>query len=233
MIYISDLKKSFKGQVAIDIEKLNISSGSNIGLVGNNGAGKTTLFRLLLDLLPADQGFCEINDEKIVGNDAWKTITAAYLDDRFLIPYLTPYEYWEFILKTRNITYSNIGEVVSPYARLLTDDLKSGKYIRELSAGNKARVGIISVFLGEPELIILDEPYANLDPSSQQSLVSMIDNKPKDTTIIVSSHDLNHIQKVSDEIILMENGKILKQLSRTNQNLEEINQYFTSEALTD
>ncbi len=231
MIYIGNLKKSFKGQVAIDVDKLHIPQGKNIGIVGNNGAGKTTLFRLLLDLLPADEGFCEINNEKVAGSEAWKPHTAAYLDERFLIPYLTPYEYWEFILKTRKIHYNDIEETIAPYARLLTDDLKSGKYIRELSAGNKARVGIISVFLGNPKLVILDEPYANLDPSTQQALVSIIENKPKETTIIVSSHDLNHIQKASDEIILMENGKIIKHHSKTDQNLADINQYFTSEAL--
>ena len=224
MIYISNLKKSFKGQMAIDIDQLKISKGANIGLVGNNGAGKTTLFRLLLDLLPADEGFCEINNEEVAGNESWKEITAAYLDDRFLISYLTPYEYWEFILKTRGLAYNDVEEVVSRYSGLLTDDLKSGKYIRELSAGNRARVGIISVFLGDPELIILDEPYANLDPSSQQALVRMIENKAENTTIIVSSHDLSHIQKASDKIILMEQGRIIKEARR--ENTDEILTYF-------
>lgn len=227
MIYVNNLKKSFNGQPAIDIDRLSITKGTNVGLVGNNGAGKTTLFRLLLDLLPADEGFCEINNEKVVGNESWKSYTAAFLDERFLIPYLTPYEYWEFILKTRDIEFDEISETISKYNGLLTDDLRSGKYIRELSAGNKARVGIISAFLGNPELIILDEPYANLDPSSQQNLVQMIENKPPETTIIVSSHDLNHIQRASEEIILMESGKIIKQLNKTEQHLDEINSYFS------
>ena len=99
MIEINNLQKNFGQKKAVDIEKYVIEQGDMLGLVGNNGAGKTTLFRLMLDLLQADQGNVTINNIDVSKSEDWKQFTGAFIDDGFLIDYLTPEEYFYFIGK--------------------------------------------------------------------------------------------------------------------------------------
>ena len=94
MITIHNLRKNFGTQTAVDIENYTINQGEMVGLVGNNGAGKTTLFRLMLDLLKADTGEIIINDIHVSQSEDWKSFTGAFIDDGFLISYLTPEEYF-------------------------------------------------------------------------------------------------------------------------------------------
>ena len=99
MIRINNLQKNFGTKKAVDIENYTIGQGDMLGLVGNNGAGKTTLFRLILDLLQADRGNVTINDIDVSKSEDWKNFTGAFIDDGFLIDYLTPEEYFYFIGK--------------------------------------------------------------------------------------------------------------------------------------
>ena len=103
-ISINNLKKSFGDRTVVDIEQFNINKGEILGLVGNNGAGKTTLFRLILDLLKADSGMVTIGDINPAEDENWKTTTGAFIDDSFLIDFLTPEEYFAFIAKVNDIT---------------------------------------------------------------------------------------------------------------------------------
>ena len=99
MITINKLQKNFGEKKAVDIENYIINQGEMLGLVGNNGAGKTTLFRLILDLLKTDAGNVTINDIDVSKSEEWKKFTGAFIDDGFLIDYLTPEEYFYFIGK--------------------------------------------------------------------------------------------------------------------------------------
>ena len=99
MITIDKLKKNFGEKIAVDIEHYEINQGDMLGLVGNNGAGKTTLFRLMLDLLKADNGKVVINDIDVSLNEDWKAFTGAFIDSGFFFFFLTPEEYFYFIGK--------------------------------------------------------------------------------------------------------------------------------------
>jgi len=102
-----------------------------------------------------------------------------------------------------------------------------GKYIRDLSKGNQAKVGVASCMLQGSELLILDEPFANIDPTTQFRLKNMLkEANGKGVTTLVSSHDLNHITDVCDRILLMEKGRIIKDIATTSSTLEELEQYF-------
>jgi ABC-2 type transport system ATP-binding protein len=106
--------------------------------------------------------------------------------------------------------------------------LDSGKYIRDLSKGNQFKVGIAACLLQSPEILILDEPFANLDPSSQMRLVKMLKEMQsvRPMTVFISSHDLNHVTDVCDRILLMEKGKIIKDIDTTADTLQELENYF-------
>ena len=215
-ISINNLKKSFGDRTVVDIEQFNIYKGEILGLVGNNGAGKTTLFRLILDLLKADCGMVTIGDINPAENENWKTTTGAFIDDSFLIDFLTPEEYFAFIAKVNDISQETLQERLDGLLPLMADEiLGQKKLIRDYSAGNKQKIGIISALINNPSLLILDEPFNFLDPSSQNILKKILVeyNQQTGATILVSSHNLQHTIEISSRIALLEQGKIIKDLS--------------------
>ncbi|MDB4925794.1 ATP-binding cassette domain-containing protein [Mucilaginibacter sp.] len=228
MIQIKDLKKVYSGVIVVNIPQLEIRKGESIGLVGNNGAGKTTLFRMILDLIRPEAGEVLSNNEPVAGHENWKNYTASYLDEGFLIDYLTPEEYFYFIGGLHRQTRAHVDDFLAGYADFFNGEiLKKGKYIRDLSKGNQTKVGIASCLLQQPELLMLDEPFANIDPTTQFRLKNILKEvNKKGMTTLVSSHDLNHITDVCDRILLMEKGKIIKDMATNSSTLAELEQYF-------
>ena len=229
MIKIINLVKSYKGIPAVDIEKIELHPGEVVGLVGNNGAGKTTFFRLLLDLIRADKGEVLSKEKPVTTTEEWKTYTAAYIDEGFLIDYLTPEEYFYFVGKLNQITKADVDDFLQHYNEFLDDSiLNKGKYIRDFSKGNQFKIGIVAALLTNPEFLILDEPFANLDPTTQLRLVAMVRQMAaeKQMCILISSHDINHISEVCTRILLMEKGKIIKDMEGGENAYAEMVEYF-------
>ncbi len=229
MISIKNLKKSYKGIDAVDIGALEIQAGEVIGLVGNNGAGKTTFFRLLLDLIRSDEGEILSKGNDVTKTEEWKSYTAAYIDEGFLIDYLTPEEYFYFVGKLNRLSRADVDAFLQTYFAFFDDAiLNKGKYIRDFSKGNQFKIGIIAALLSNPGLLILDEPFANLDPTTQLRLVDMIKMMAADKRmcIIVSSHDINQVSEVSSRVLLMEKGKIIKDIDGGKTAYEELVDYF-------
>lgn len=229
-ITINQLKKAYGSKVVLDIEQYTIHSGEIIGLVGNNGAGKTTLFRLMLDLLKADEGSVRIGEIEVSSSELWKEITGAYLDESFLIDYLTPEEYFYFVGRMCNLNRQTVDERLTAYERFMNGEiLGQKKLIRNLSAGNKQKVGILAALLNNPKLIILDEPFNFLDPSSQSALKQLLltYNQSTGATILVSSHNLNHTIDISTRIALLEHGKLIRDIDNTDGSAgSELETYF-------
>lgn len=229
MISVKNLKKSYKGTIAVDIDEVELNAGEVIGLVGNNGAGKTTFFRLLLDLIRKDAGEIYSKGQPVESTEEWKTYTAAYIDEGFLIDYLTPEEYFYFVGKLNNLPKADVDVFLSAYVDFFDDSiLNKGKYIRDFSKGNQFKIGIVAALLSKPEFLILDEPFANLDPTTQLRLVEMIKNMAAESQlcIIVSSHDINQVSEVSSRILLMEKGKIIKDIEGGDAAYNELVDYF-------
>jgi len=229
MLTITDTVKSYNGNIVVNVPQLEIATGEIVGLVGNNGAGKTTLFRLLLDLIRADKGQILSKEQNVAATEDWKKYTAAYLDEGFLINYLTPEEYFYFTGKLHQLSKADVDEFLGNFEAFFDGSvLNSGKYIRDLSKGNQFKVGIAACLLQNPELLILDEPFASLDPSSQMRLIRMVKELPaqRRTTVLISSHDLNHVTDVCNRILLMEKGRIIKDIDTTADTLQELETYF-------
>ena len=233
MITIDKLKKNFGEKVAVDIEHYEINQGDMLGLVGNNGAGKTTLFRLMLDLLKADDGKVIINDIDVSRSEDWKSITGAFIDDGFLIDYLTPEEYFYFIGTMYGLKKEEVDERLIPFERFMSGEvIGHKKLIRNYSAGNKQKIGIISAMLHYPQLLILDEPFNFLDPSSQSIIKHLLKkyNEEHQATVIISSHNLNHTVDVCPRIVLLEHGVIIRDIINEDNSAEkELEDYFNVE----
>jgi ABC-2 type transport system ATP-binding protein len=230
MLTIKNLSKVYSGTTVLDISELRIAKGESFGLVGNNGAGKTTLFRLILDLIRPQTGQVLSKDEDVSKTESWKNYTGSYLDRNFLIDFLTPEEYFEFNSRIHGMPVEDLKAFLVSMEEFFNDEiLGKKKYIRDLSKGNQQKIGVAAALMAEPEVIILDEPFNGLDPSSQIRLINMLKNldNHKDTTILVSSHDLSHVTEVCSRIVILEKGIIVKDHQKNENTLKELQSYFS------
>lgn len=231
MIVAENLQKVYGPNIVLDLEKLELNQGETIGLIGNNGAGKTTFFRLILDLIKADNGKVLSKDKNVKKSEHWKNYTSAHLDENFLIDFLTPREYFLFIAGLRKIDKNDLNGFLKKYEEFLGSEiLDQKKYIREFSKGNKQKVGIIAALIGMPEIIILDEPFANLDPSSQFRLKNILKEIENKTLLIISSHDLNHITEICTRIVVLDKGKLIYDIEKNENTLEKLKEHFAVES---
>lgn len=230
MIEITGLKKVYKQVTVLDVPELTIHRGDCFGLVGNNGAGKTTLFRIMLDLVRATVGQVKIEGVDVSKDEQWKHRVGSYLDEHMLLMYLTPTEYFETLRKIYHLSHEDVKIHLEKFRELFNDEiLENKKLIRDLSKGNLKKVGIASAMLANPDVVVLDEPFENLDPSSQSRLKKLIQNEreSKNTTFLISSHDLAHVTEICDRIVLLEKGKVIKDLKGSRDEMASIlNEYF-------
>ena len=238
---IENLKKCYGEKVALDLPELTIKSGELVGLVGNNGAGKTTLLRLILDLIKADSGHVFSNDIDVAApspqkgsSEAWKYYTGSFIDGRFLIDFYTPEEYFTFIAHLYGISDELLRERLETFRPLMHDEiLGTKKYLHDFSEGNRQKIGIIGAMLIHPKVLLLDEPFNYLDPSSQIVVARMIAemNSTLGTTVLISSHNLSFVSDISSRILLLEKGKLISDLpNKEGSAIAALNDYFNAEA---
>jgi ABC-2 type transport system ATP-binding protein len=231
-VELQQIVKRYGSHVALNVSDWAAGPGEVIGLVGSNGAGKTTFLRLVLDLLNADRGQVVIDGSSVSATDDWKARTGSYLDESFLIDFLTPIEYFKFIGSVYGYRNGAAEEALRPFINLIpfivTDD--ETRYIRELSLGNAKKVGIVSAMFCRPRLLILDEPFASLDPPSQIRLKQHIMRMAEadGTTMIISSHDLGHVTEICSRITLLDRGVVVRDEKTSPETLSELQLYFSS-----
>jgi len=229
MIKTTNLTKRYGTATVLNIADLEIPKGQSFGLVGNNGAGKTTYFNLLLDLIAPSTGEIINNGIQVNTSEDWKPFTAAFIDESFLIGYLTPEEYFYFIGELRGKSKAEIDEFLKQFAEIFNDEiLNKKKYLRDLSKGNQKKAGIVAALIGNPDVIILDEPFANLDPTTQIRLKKMLKSltEDKNVTVLISSHDLLHVTEVCERIVVLEKGELIKDIKTSPETLKELEAHF-------
>lgn len=230
MITATNLTKKYSGNTVLNIPDIEIPKGQNFGLVGNNGAGKTTFFNLILDLIHPTTGHIMNNDIQVNKSEAWKPFTSAFIDESFLIGYLTPEEYFYFIGELRGMSKADIDPFLDQFKEIFNEEvLGKKKYLRDLSKGNQKKAGIVAALIGSPEVIVLDEPFANLDPTTQIRLKKLLKNLTVDSqaTVLISSHDLGHVTEVCERIVVLDKGDVVKDLKTSAETLKELEDHFS------
>lgn len=229
MITIDTVSKKYGKAEVLNIDALEIPTGQSFGLVGNNGAGKTTLFNILLDLIRPTTGAIVTNDISVNKSEAWKKFTGSFIDESFLISYLTPEEYFQFIGDLRGMNKADVTSFLSQFDEFFNEEvLEKKKYLRDLSKGNQKKVGIVAAMMGDPKVVVLDEPFANLDPTTQIRLKKILKTltENKEITVLVSSHDLSHVTEVCERIVVLDKGAVVKDIVTSAETLQELERYF-------
>ena len=124
-----------------------------------------------------------------------------------------------------------IQHITKPFKEFFNDEiLGKKKYLRDLSKGNQKKVGIVAAFMGNPQVIVLDEPFANLDPTTQIRLKKILKTitENRQITLLVSSHDLSHVTEVCERIVVLDKGLLVKDIKTSTQTLQELESYFSS-----
>ncbi|MBT4869541.1 MAG: ABC transporter ATP-binding protein [Polaribacter sp.] len=230
MITIDTISKKYGQAEVLNVKSIDIPTGQSFGLVGNNGAGKTTLFNILLDLIKPSTGSVTSHNIEVSQHEDWKKFTGSFIDESFLIGYLTPEEYFEFIGDLRGMNKADIASFLNQFDEFFNGEIiGKKKYLRDLSKGNQKKAGIIAAMMGNPKVIILDEPFANLDPTTQIRLKTIIKKltENKEITVLISSHDLTHITEVCERIVVLDKGVLVKDLKTSTATLKELESYFS------
>ena len=230
MITIDTVSKKYGKVEVLNVSSIEIPAGQSFGLVGNNGAGKTTLFNILLDLIRPTTGAITNNNIIVNQSEDWKTFTGSFIDESFLIGYLTPEEYFEFIGDLRGMNTADVTKFLAQFDEFFNGEIVGKKkYLRDLSKGNQKKAGIIAAMMGDPKVVILDEPFANLDPTTQIRLKILIKEliKNKEVTVLISSHDLTHVTEVCERIVVLDKGNVVKDIQTSTETLKELESYFS------
>ncbi|WP_341220267.1 ABC transporter ATP-binding protein [Polaribacter atrinae] len=230
MITINKITKKYGKAEVLNVASIEIPTGQSFGLVGNNGAGKTTLFNILLDLIRPTTG--KIKNHRIIVNESeeWKNFTGSFIDESFLIGYLTPEEYFDFIGDLRGMNKADVKSFLTQFDEFFNGEITGKKkYLRDLSKGNQKKAGIVAALMGNPKVVILDEPFANLDPTTQIRLKAIIKKltENRDVTVLISSHDLTHVTEVCERIVVLDKGNMVKDIETSTETLQELESYFS------
>jgi ABC-2 type transport system ATP-binding protein len=229
MIQAENLVKYYGTAKVLDIPALHIAAGERFGLVGNNGAGKTTLFSLLLDLIQANSGQVRSKGADVAKSEDWKAYTGAFLDESFLIGFLRPEEYFGFVGQLYGMNAEDVALFLQQFEEFFNGEiLGKDKYVRDMSKGNQKKIGLAAALMGDPEVLVLDEPFSNLDPSSQIRLKKLLKGLPPEKTILISSHDLAHVTEVCQRIVVLEKGLIIRDIAANADTLRELEEYFAA-----
>ena len=223
MIEVRNLTKLYGDHAAVSDLSFSIEDGQIYGFLGPNGAGKSTTMNIMTGCLAATSGDVKIGGFDIVEEPIKAKRLIGYLPEiPPLYPDLTPKEYLEFVAEAKGVKKSEIKEQVA-YAMQVTqiEDVKN-RLCKNLSKGYKQRVGIAQAILGDPSVIILDEPTVGLDPKQIVEIRDLIRSLGKEHTVILSSHILSEVQAVCQTILIINKGKLVA--CDTAENLEN---YFS------
>ncbi|TMM30440.1 ABC transporter ATP-binding protein [Polaribacter aestuariivivens] len=229
MITIDTISKKYGKTEVLNVQSIEIPTGQSFGLVGNNGAGKTTLFNILLDLIRPTTGAVTNNNIVVSQSEDWKNFTGSFIDESFLITYLTPEEYFDFVGDLRGMNKADVAKFIAQFDEFFNGEIiGKKKYLRDLSKGNQKKAGIIAALMGNPQVVILDEPFANLDPTTQIRLKQIIKKltENREITVLISSHDLTHVTEVCERIVVLDKGTVVKDINTSPETLKELESYF-------
>lgn len=208
MLTLNNVSKRFGSHEIIRDLSFRVPEHTIYGFIGQNGAGKTTTMKMILGLYPMDQGEILVNGEKVICGQNHTNQYIGYLPD---VPefysYMTPKEYLNLCGEITNMPLVERKKRIDEILELVGLE-KANKRIQGFSRGMKQRLGIAQALLNRPKLLICDEPTSALDPVGRKEILEILQSVKKTTTVIFSTHILSDVERISDEIGLLHEGKL-------------------------
>ena len=211
MLVLRNVSKVYKGKIALQNLSLSINKGEIVGILGSNGAGKSTLMNIITGYISMSSGDVFIDGMNILEEPDLIKEKIGYLPDTPpLYEEMTVYEYLQFVAKIKKLNKEiRVHEIRKKLEALHLTDVQN-RLIKNLSKGYKQRVGIAQAILGNPPLIVLDEPTVGLDPTELISIRKVIKELSETSLVLISSHILSEIHSVASYLVVIENGEIVK-----------------------
>lgn len=230
MLEINDLHKSFDGKEILHGVTLNVKDGEIFGFIGQNGAGKTTTIRSAVGILDFEQGTITIDGMNIKDHPLEaKRITAYLPDNPDLYENLSGIQYLNFIADVYGVSSEKRAEKISEYGKALGIYDNLGDQIKSLSHGMKQKVAVVSAFMHEPKLLVLDEPFVGLDPIASHTMKKKLRELcDRGGSVFFSSHVLEVVENLCDEVAILKAGSVILDgktadlLAQSGSTLEEL-----------
>jgi ABC-2 type transport system ATP-binding protein len=212
IIQCDNLSKQYANKLALDTVSLTLTEGDPIALVGPNGAGKTTLFSLLCGYIQPTTGSISILGHK-PGSKALQGLLSALPQDAALDPNFTIVSQLQFFAQLQGMTVTAAKQEALRVLALvdLTDSADAKP--KSLSHGMSKRVSIAQALMGSPKIVLLDEPTAGLDPANAKKIRQIVKALSADTTFVISSHNLDELEKLCDQVVYLEHGQLQQSVS--------------------
>lgn len=219
MLKVNNLSKQYKGshQLAVNNVSFELNQGEIVGLIGGNGAGKTTIMKMMAKSLKPSEGNIEIKGKDIFKkNNRLKNVN--FMIEAVFFTHITAYQNIQFFLEVnqQDASKSQIKEVMNLVDLWRVKDQSP----KEFSFGMKQRLGLAMCMASEPEIVVMDEPFAGLDPNGVDALIERLKEwaRTKQMSILVSSHQLSELEAIADRYIYIENGEMKQSFNKKTLN---------------
>ena len=220
MLSLQNVSKTFDKQVAVSNLSFSLKKGETLGLVGQNGAGKSTTFKMILNFLTPNSGKILFDNHKLSSKDL--DLIGYMPEERGLYLDMTIEQQVVYFAALHNYPKNKTLQNLDYWMDKLSVKGNNKSKIKTLSKGNQQKVQLITSFIHQPRLLILDEPFSGLDPVNTENLIAAImELKKRGTTIIFSSHNMQNVEQVSDKILMLVNG-----VTKLNGSVNEIKDSF-------
>ncbi len=210
MIEVKNLTKRYGDHLALDNISFTVDTGTIVGFLGPNGAGKSTTMNIITGYISATEGSVLIDDTDVLEKPLEAKAKIGYLPE---IPPLygemTVNEYLEFVCDLKGVEKKDFDTVIEEVSRKTKVQDVRGRLIRNLSKGYKQRVGLAQALIGNPEVLILDEPTVGLDPKQIIEMRDLIKKLGRDHTVLLSSHILSEVDRICDRLVIINRGRIV------------------------
>ncbi|QMU64208.1 MAG: ATP-binding cassette domain-containing protein [Flavobacteriaceae bacterium] len=227
MIHFNNVTKKYKSITALNNTSFKINENEFVGIVGNNGSGKTTIINALCNLISLDEGEVYFDKKKITHNDhSYKNRLGIILSEHYFIREFNTIEYLHFFAKFQNIYDKDIRKRIEEITALMGID-NINKSIEKLSSGNKMKVSIAASLIHNPNVLVYDEPFVNLDFNTSNKLKDIILSLKGKKTLLITSHHLDLVIDICDKFLILDEGNIIETIMKSDfESNEEIKQLF-------